>query len=238
MTDEEIRLEAIEFARRNKNKIARSLTDTHVFAPEAAPVSFFMAGSPGAGKTELSKRLIENEEGAETPRVVRIDGDDIRPKIPGYLGNNSHLFNGAVSLIVEKIHDLVLHNSQSFVFDGIMSKYEKALQNIDRSLAKKRYVVIFYIYQDPLVAWRFTEKREKVEGRNIPKEAFIEEFFGAHDAVNKVHQNYGQKVRIFIVKKDFEKNNVEDIRIMKKEISSVDQFIGKLYTKNELERLL
>ncbi|MHB1943395.1 MAG: zeta toxin family protein [Acidiferrobacteraceae bacterium] len=34
--------------------MARRLTDHTLFVPEAHPVSVFMAGSPGAGKTEIS----------------------------------------------------------------------------------------------------------------------------------------------------------------------------------------
>ena len=44
--------------KRNKNAIARRLTNTELYLPEENPVSVFMAGSPGAGKTESSKELI------------------------------------------------------------------------------------------------------------------------------------------------------------------------------------
>src|SRR3989344_5801466 len=168
MNDEEICSKAIVFAKYNKEKIARKLTDPAIYIPDAVPISVFMAGSPGAGKTEFSKNLISILEKNNEHRVVRIDGDEIRSLITGYVGSNSYLFQGAVSLIVEKIHDRVLHNSQTFVFDSTFSKYDKAIDNIKRSLKKKRPVFIFYVYQKPEVAWKFTEAREKTEGRNIP----------------------------------------------------------------------
>ncbi len=59
MTNEEIRAQAIEFAKHNKVRIARELTDPAKYAPEVVPISVFMAGSPGAGKTEFSKNLIQ-----------------------------------------------------------------------------------------------------------------------------------------------------------------------------------
>ena len=99
MTDEEIREQAIEFAKKNKVRIAKELTDPTKYLPSARPISVFMAGSPGAGKTEYSKELIEILE-KDDRRFVRIDGDDIRSRIPGYNGNNSHLFQGAISMRV------------------------------------------------------------------------------------------------------------------------------------------
>lgn len=119
MSDEEICAQAIEFAKQNKSRIAKELTDPAKYAPEIVPISAFMAGSPGAGKTEFSKSLIKILEEDSERRVVRIDGDEVRPLIPGYIGNNSHLFQGAISLIVEKMHDLVLHRKQSFVLDRL-----------------------------------------------------------------------------------------------------------------------
>jgi len=52
--EERIRDEASDYARKHKKNIARSLTDPTTFLPEAQPVAVFMAGSPGAGKTESS----------------------------------------------------------------------------------------------------------------------------------------------------------------------------------------
>jgi hypothetical protein len=57
-------------------------------------------------------------------------------------------------------------------------------------LDKGRKVAIFYIYQDPLIAWKFTQIREKVEGRYIPKEAFIDAFFNAKENVEKMKKEF------------------------------------------------
>jgi len=209
--EEEIRAAAIDFAKHNKKRLAEELTNKEIFKPDAMPVSVFMAGSPGAGKTEFSKNLILVIEKHKESRVIRIDPDDIRALLPGYTGNNSYLFQGAVSLVVEKIHDLALRQKQNFIFDGTFSKYNKAIENINRSLGLKRSVVIFYLYQKADVAWRFTQLREKIEGRNIPREKFDEQFRNAKEAVNRVRINYGDEVGIFLVKKDFEKNSVEYI---------------------------
>ncbi|MDP3727024.1 MAG: zeta toxin family protein [bacterium] len=238
MTDEEIRLAAIEFAKRNKVRIAKEFTDPAKYIPDVVPISVFMAGSPGAGKTEFSKSLIKILEEDKEWRVVRIDGDEVRPLIPGYVGTNSHLFQGAISLIVEKAHDLVLHQQQSFVLDSTFAKYEKAADNIKRSLERSRPVFIFYIYQKPEVAWRFTQAREAAEGRNIPKSAFIEQFLGAGEVVNRVSKYFGDKVAIFFVKKDFEKNTVENIVKIEPGKTQIDGYIQERYTRDNLEQCL
>jgi adenylylsulfate kinase-like enzyme len=238
MPDEEISQIAVDFARHNKLRIAKELTDPDEYLPDAFPVSVFMAGSPGAGKTEFSKNLISLLEEGNRHSVVRIDGDELRTFLPGYTGSNSRLFQGAMSLIVEKMHDLVLHQKQSFVLDGTLAGYEKSLDNIRRSLTKNREVIIFYIYQKPEVAWRFTQAREKAEGRNIPKESFINQFLGARETVNKIAQEFGEKVAIFFVKKDFEKNMVESIIKIDPKNSQIDDHVQERYTRDTLEKCL
>ena len=60
MTPDEQRMqdEAISFARSHKKAIARRRTDRAIYPSEQDPVSVFMAGSPGAGKTEASIALV------------------------------------------------------------------------------------------------------------------------------------------------------------------------------------
>ena len=235
---ETLRSKAIIFGRKERKRIAQKRTDPNRYRPDEQPVSIFMAGSPGAGKTEFSKNIISILEKNQDHRVVRIDGDDLRSELPGYSGSNSFIFQGAISLIVEKIHDLVLSQKQSFVLDGTFSKFEKAVDNIQRSLARGRRVFIFYVYQHPASAWRFTQKREEVEGRNIPKESFIEQFFGARETVGHIRKNFGEDVIIFLVKKDFERNTVENVVEIKPAGQSIDEYIKERYTKEELQNML
>jgi adenylylsulfate kinase-like enzyme len=238
MTDEEIRINALVFAKTNKVRLARQLTDPTKYTPDKFPISVFMAGSPGAGKTEFSKNIIRILERDQDRRVVRIDGDEVRPLLPGYSGHNSHLFQGAISLVVEKMHDLLLHNNQSFIFDSTFTKYDKAVSNIQRSIDHDRFIFIFYVYQKPEVAWKFTQAREEKEGRNIPRGAFIGEFLAARETVQKIADSFGERVPIFIVKKDFTTNAVESINNMTISKRAIDYYIPEMYTKDDLEKLL
>lgn len=230
---------AIEFARHNKDRIARAATSTEKYAADSQPISVFMAGSPGAGKTEFSKNLITLLEKDKIRQVVRIDADEFRREFKEYNGNNSSLFHGAVSLIVEKVHDFVLHNSQSFILDGMLSHYQKAMVNIQRSLDKNRAIIIFYIFQLPEVAWKFTQDREKLEGRNITKEMFIEGFLGAIDTIRQILVNYSHtQVSIFMVKKDYIRNEVKDIALLNTGEHNIDSLLPKRYIKEDLEKML
>jgi|SRR3989344_5670079 len=237
MSDDDVRNLAIEFAKRNKNRIARELTDTAKYPPTEQPISVFMSGSPGAGKTEFSKNFIATLEEGSDRKVIRIDADDIRSYMPGYTGGNSNLFQGAVSLIVEKVHDLALSHHQNFIFDGTFSRYEKAVDNINRSLNKGRSVIVFYIYQRPELAWKFTQARETAEGRNIPKDAFIQQFLGAWQTVNRISTEFHGRVAIFIVQKDLEKNEV-GTTVKMSPGSQIDDFLQEHYTEEDIKRLI
>lgn len=65
-TDREIEESSILFAQKNKKSVAKERTDKDKYKPETHPVSVFMAGSPGAGKTESSKILIKAISGPDT----------------------------------------------------------------------------------------------------------------------------------------------------------------------------
>lgn len=207
--EQKIAENAKQYIKRHKKDLIQKFADPSEYQGDELPVSVFMAGSPGAGKTEFSREIVDVLfNNSEKRQVVRIDADDIREILPGYNGANSYLFQSAVSIVVEKLHDYVLAKRQNFILDGTLSNFEKAKGNIQRSLNKRRSVFIFYVYQEPIVAWQFTQRREKKEGRHIPKEAFIEQFFGAKETVNKIKEHFGKQVIVYFVEKDLKQKNV------------------------------
>lgn len=222
--------EAMKFAKANRTAIARRLADPKIFPGEESPVSVFMAGSPGAGKTEASVELIEQLGG----RVLRIDPDDLRAEIPGYTGANSWLLQRAVTPIVERIHDLALQQKQSFLLDGTLSHYAVAERNIERSLKKERLVQILYVYQEPQFAWRFVQAREAQEGRRIPPEQFVEQYFAARDVVKKLKSKFGQDIKIDLLLKNIDGSH----RTYHANVDQIDNFVPEKFSREDVLKIV
>ncbi|XVN22121.1 zeta toxin family protein [Pseudomonas corrugata] len=170
MTQEEqaISERAVVFAKQNRTRIARDLACLETYSSDEYPVSVFMAGSPGAGKTEVSRAFIGMMQ-AGGSKALRIDPDDFRVYFPEYTGRNSSLFQRGVTTIVERTLDLVYQRRQSFLLDGTLANLEVARRNISRALDKEnRSAQVIYVYQRPELAWEFVLARERKDGRNIP----------------------------------------------------------------------
>jgi len=231
--EEEIKKRAEDFARKNKIKIAKEKTNPEIFPPEEFPVSVFMAGSPGAGKTESSKKLIE-ELTEDGHLALRIDIDELRSVFEDYKGDNSHLFIGSASIIADKIHDLALKNKQSFIFDGTLSNLGRARENIKRSLDKNRVVQIVYVYQEPKQAWKFVKDRETKEGRKIPKDAFIEQYFRARENANTLKREFGGNIEVYLTIKNIDGTDLS----YHQNIDSIDSYIPEKYNRGDLKNII
>lgn len=231
--EQKIAQDALTWAKKKgtKKAIARRLTDKSLYLPEKAPVSVFMAGSPGAGKTESSKELIE--QFPENP-ILRIDADELRVEFDQYNGRNSHLFQSAVSVLVEYIHDMALKQSQSFIMDGTLHNEDKARDNICRSLNKERMVQILYVYQDPLRAWAFVQARERLEGRRIRPVNFIEQFLAARATVNALKAHFGADIKVDLLIKDYSNKT----RVYEANIDRIDYYVDQEYSRESLTRLI
>ncbi|GHE20830.1 zeta toxin family protein [Halomonas urumqiensis] len=232
MTDEEVREAAIQHARRHKKAIAKRLTDKSVYPREKLPVSVFMAGSPGAGKTESSLALLETFREKAGLKVLRIDPDELRGELPGYTGGNSWLFQHAVSILVDKMHDLALEQKQSFVLDGTLANYEIAKRNVERSTSRGRFVQVLYVYQEPKLAWQFVQARECLEGRRIPLESFVDQYFESRRVVNALKREFKKQVHIDLLIK----NNDNSVKSSRTNIDRIDGHLPEKYTRQSLLR--
>lgn len=229
LTREELKIQqdAIAFARSNKKKIARRVTCKETYPPEEDPVSVFMAGSPGAGKTEASIELLSLFTDIS---ILRIDPDELRSEFEGYNGNNAWLFQGAVSILVDKILDLAFSNKQSFLLDGTLANLDKARDNISRCLSKGRFVQILYVYQDPLLAWQFVQAREAAEGRRILPGHFVDQYFAARDVVNTLKLEYAKDVHVDLLIKHIDNSN----RLYKAGVDKIDYHIPESHSRDSL----
>ena len=233
VTDEEekIQEDAIAYAKANRKDIVAGLTDTSKFPGEEMPVSVFMAGSPGAGKTEASIELLASLDG---PPVLRIDPDELRDLFPGYSGGNAWLFQRAVTVIVERLHDTALKQKQSFLLDGTLSNYKIAENNISRSLNKGRPVQILYVYQEPQSAWKFVQARELRDGRGIRPETFVEQYFAARKVVDELKVKFAQQVKIDLLLKNIDGSR----RQYCANVDRIENYVPEKYSWEDVEKMV
>jgi UDP-N-acetylglucosamine kinase len=228
-TEEDIKAGAIAWAKKNRTAFARQVTQVEVYPGETHPVSVFMAGSPGAGKTEASKALVE-----ELGTFLRIDPDDFRSHIPGYDGCNSWLFQEAVSLLLERVLDRAFQQKQSFLLDGTLSSLSVAVRNIERCLRNERGVQIVYVYQAPHLAWNFVRDRELTEGRRIPPDRFVYQFFESRNVINELKVKFGRSIKIDVLLKDVDGTN----RRYAANVSDLNHAAPVQYSYQDVERLV
>lgn len=190
-----------------------------------------MAGTPGAGKTEFSLKLL----GAFDKRVVRIDADEIRDMMRdiGYNGANAEHFQNAASKGVNILFDRALHKKYSALLDGTFA-YGNWRENIERSLRKDRIVEIYYLYQDPLIAWEYVQLRQKNQGRAVPLDVFVNSYEQSMENVQKAKEVFGKNVTIYFAKNDYTKN-VESVAV---DVNDIAKLLPKTYNGEELKQIL
>lgn len=237
MTSLNVSEEALKFIKSNRKQLINKFADLNYYFHDENPASYFMAGAPGAGKTEYSKSFIkEMYEHDHNIRIVRIDPDEIREILPTniWTGCNADELSRATSKGVEILYDYALHNYQNLLMDGTFSNYDVAYKNVTRSLSKGRRIGLYYVYQRPMIAWKFTKIREVEEGRHVPKAIFIDSFFGSINNVNRIKKELGSQITLSLVIKDI-KNKIEKYEI---NIQNVDSYIKERYNRDDLDKLL
>ncbi|MGZ7224811.1 zeta toxin family protein, partial [Streptococcus pyogenes] len=82
----------------------------------------------------------------------------------------------------------------------------KAKKNVERAINRNYQVSIYYVYQDPLIAWDFTKERERKQGRHVPKETFINAYFQSRKNISELKSQLGNQISLHIVQKDYQNN--------------------------------
>ena len=233
--DEELSQKSCDWVREHKDELISVFCSLDEFPSYKNPFSIFMAGSPGAGKTEFATTFVEDERNKNNSmRIVHIDADLIKARIPWYNGKNSIDLHRASVIGIEKIHDFVLKKHQNFILDGTLSDYGIGKIDIERSLSRHRKVGIFYVYQDPVTSWGFTRIREKKEGRVVPKSVFINAFINSKKNVLLLKEHFGRDIELHLIKKDLETG-------LKKtyfNVDNVDSYIKEHYNAASLFEIL
>ncbi|MFK4899220.1 zeta toxin family protein [Lactococcus petauri] len=212
----------LQYAQIHKDELIFGTTANKKISLDKTAV--FMAGSPGSGKSEIASSI-----SSMYPDYVIIDADYFRSKFPDYNGQNSSLFQKASSWLVEQAFLYMIDKGYSFILDATFALISSN-SNIKRVIKKDYKPIIFYVYQEPLIAWDFTKRREKVEGRNVPKETFINAFFKSKENIIKAKSKFPE-VELNIILKDFV-NNIADVHF---DADNVKLIVNDKYTHKDLE---
>lgn len=149
----------------NQQKVISAATGAD---PRSDKLAYFMAGIPGAGKTELAKGL----QGSPLGDFTVIEHDRLVEHIDGYKPENYYDFRTAGSTLVTKLFEHCLKNGYSFIFDGTLS-HDNGRRNIKKALDHGFSVIVLYVHQDIKSAWKLTQDRELVKKRSIERSGFI-----------------------------------------------------------------
>ena len=104
-------MDSREYAKEHKDDFySHVIADKHIGSTKDA---IFMAGSPGAGKTEVATELLSFYQ-----NMVIIDADRFREGFPTYNGANSSEFQSGASWLVGDIFNRVSDEGYSLLLDG------------------------------------------------------------------------------------------------------------------------
>ena len=229
-----IEASTVGWAKANYRKVLSDLFPLSVYPKHIKPFSIFMAGSPGVGKTEFSNGLIKTLSNIDNPEsVIHLDLDAFRDKFEEYDGKNSSSVKRACTILFEKSFDYVQKNSQNVIVD-ITFASPKSIEDVKRSVNRSRSVNISYLYQNPLTAWEYTKKREKLEGRVVPKKVFIDAYFDSRKNVETAKEIFKEKLTLDLYVKA-EDNSIEKTYF---NIQSISGYLKEVYTREQLESSL
>lgn len=193
------------------------------------PVCVFMAGLPGAGKTEYTKTIIDGFHMA----VIRIDMDEIATMIDSYTPEKADLFREGATSLQNDIYEKSRKNYYPFIMDGTLSN-KKTLKSIKTTLNKGYTVKVAYVKQDPIVAWRNTKEREKIEHRSIDQNGFIDSYANTINNLRDIKMM--GSVMIDIIIKNEKNMTVE--KIVNATDAEFDKHVKIEYNNSELKGLL
>lgn len=217
--------EIITWARANKKRLVKSYLSSREFESHKTPAVIFMAGVPGAGKTEFARRLIPQL----VNEPIHIDMDEIATHFDMYRPKIAHLFRAGATIILERLYEQALKQKIDILMDGTLS-HPKSVQNIERALKNDYSVRIYFISPNPLTAWQKTKEREYVEERAIDTKGFVETYFKLLENLENIQKTFGNKVPMSLVIKD-DDNRLKEII---EEVKDINNFTKTTLTPKEL----
>ena len=233
--------EAIAYLNENKKKLVERYIDSafYVKTADTTPTSIYTAGWPGVGKTEYAKNFIRNAQDTYDINFLHIDIDEYRKFFPIYNGKNASVVQHAATKAVHIIFNHAHKNKLNYILDTTFAA-DTTLNSLERDLDVGRQVFIDFIYLDPRFAWINAKAREKVEGRYVPKEVFIQKYFNSISNVKRIKETYQDRISLSVVIKGTALRpfalSLEKYAL---DVANVETFLPKIYTTvSELNKAL
>lgn len=189
--------------------------------------TIFLAWAPGAWKTEF----IESSAIARKDKYVILDIDQYRCLFAGYKWNNAKDFHQCATWVIVKMYSFCMKNWLNVILDGTFSSHKYAKENIELCIKYKRTYAVVLIYQDPLLSYLYTRKRELEKTRNVPEEQFIKKFFWSIEICKQILIDYPETTLFLGLK------TISSKKYITKQMSSaesIDLTIKYKYTEEEL----
>lgn len=202
INSDEISIQATKYIQDNKHKIINFFLEKKNNNKKA----FFMAGAPGAGKSETALAL--QKEYA----IDIIDTDEIRRICPRYTGANSDLFQKASSKGVDMLVNESFKMGYSFILDGNFANQKIQEINIQRALKRDYDLKIFYIYRPLLIAQKYTKIREEKEGRRVPLQVFYSKFLQSIQTTQHIVSKYDIELNFYDLNKKTILTNIKNLQ--------------------------
>jgi UDP-N-acetylglucosamine kinase len=73
-----------------------------------------------------------------------------------------------------------------------------------------------------------------MEGRQIPPQQFIDQYFAARDVVNRLKADLGGRIKVDLLLK----NNDNSDRVYEANVDQIDSFIPEKYDRATIEQML
>ena len=182
LSDEEITAQSLK----DLNRLKPALEQQFLTQNNPHKTAIFMAGAPGAGKSEVAKTL------AGQLKVDHIDADKIKATLPNYQGIKAHLFQRASSRGVEHLFTKALQKGCGFILDSTFSNYQVRKNNLKKAIDKGYSPEIYFIYRLKSIAKNHIKNRYVDDGRVVPESVFEEKYRESIDTVLAIYKKFEQ----------------------------------------------
>lgn len=189
----------------------------------------FLAWAPWAGKTEWIEWFPDHNS------YIILDTDHYRSLFEWYKGSNAWEYQKNASRVMDKMYNFCMKEWYNVIVDGTFWNQSKVSENITKCKKHSRTFSVVLVFQDPVISFLFTKKREQEKLRNIPTPAFIEKFFQSIQSVQTVILEYPD-TPVFVSKKLKSEKWYFDQYI--ESMQQFDSLVNLIYSKEELIKLI